>query len=171
MPIQMTNSLTLVKTILISVIALSIIGSIAQLVAALFAVGASQDVGNLKDQSLMELGAIIMLIMALICFTFELIGILGVLKGNLAVMSVFAVVMTLATIISCFTGSGGLKFLIILLNLTMTALSCIYLYLCVRRKEMEEIRQRNSMSISVINDMNDGLMNNHHNGNSRKISS
>lgn len=166
-----------------------------------------------------------MLIMALVCFTFELIGIIAVFRKSLSVLSVFGLVMCLATIISCFTGYGGLKLLIILLNMTMTSLSAVYIYLIMRwkilrcfpnkgsakdsqeisdlkaepsicldlrqpkeyfsrfetnlfncwiiiivclwifrKKEMEAFRQRNSMSISVINDMS----NNHHNN--RKIS-
>lgn len=73
-----------------------------------------------------------MLIMALICFTFELIGLLGALLRKVSVVSVFAVVMAIAIVVNCFIGDGGLKLLIILLNLIMTALSGVFIYMCVR---------------------------------------
>ena len=47
------SSFTLVKAIPLAIISLSIIGSIAQLVAALLALFAAQDIDNIRDQSLM----------------------------------------------------------------------------------------------------------------------
>jgi hypothetical protein len=48
-----TSSFTLIKAILLSIISLGIIGSVGQLVAALFALAAAQDVNDIRDQSLM----------------------------------------------------------------------------------------------------------------------
>ena len=146
----MSSGFNLVKAVLVAVICLSIIGSISQLVASLFALASAQDIENVKEQSmtgkchteshhetnrfikLTELNAVIMLLMALITFTFELIGIIGAFRKSLAVLSTFGVVMCLSTIINCFIGSGGLKLLIILLDLNMTSLSAIYIFLIVR---------------------------------------
>lgn len=93
-----------------------------------------------------------MLIMALVCFTMELIGLLGALMRKVAVVSVFSVVMSVAIVVNCFIGDGGLKLLIILLNLIMVALSAVFVYMCVRQKEIEAFKQRHSMSISAIHE-------------------
>lgn len=94
-----------------------------------------------------------MLIMALVCFTMELIGLLGALMRKVAVVSVFTVVMAIAIVVNCFIGDGGLKLLIILLNLIMTTLSAVFVYMCVRQKEIEAFsKQRHSMSISAIHE-------------------
>lgn len=78
------------------------------------------------------MSAVAMLIMALICFTFELIGLLGALLRKVSVVSVFAVVMAIAIVVNCFIGDGGLKLLIILLNLIMTTLSGVFVFMCIR---------------------------------------
>ncbi len=52
MPFLKATSFNVVKAILIVVIVLSIIGSVAQLVAALFALAYAQDIDNINDQSL-----------------------------------------------------------------------------------------------------------------------
>nr|XP_027194622.1 uncharacterized protein LOC113789304 [Dermatophagoides pteronyssinus] len=106
-----------------------------------------------QDRKSVEMSAVAMLIMALICFTFELIGLLGALLRKVSVVSVFAVVMAIAIVVNCFIGDGGLKLLIILLNLIMTTLSGVFVFMCIRQKEIEAYRQRNSMSISAIHDM------------------
>lgn len=80
----------------------------------------------------LEMSAVAMLIMALICFTFELIGLLGALLRKVSVVSVFAVVMAIAIVVNCFIGDGGLKLLIILLNLIMTTLSGVFVFMCIR---------------------------------------
>ena len=141
------------KAILLAIISLSIISSIAQLVAALIALAAAQEVNNIRDQSLIgksfyiylpclilnyfirykELGAIIMLIMALIRFTIVLIAISGIIGDNLIVMSVLSFVIScLVTIISIITGSGGLQVLIIVLNVSIAGLTAIFFYLSLR---------------------------------------
>ncbi|KAF7490564.1 hypothetical protein SSS_07426 [Sarcoptes scabiei] len=160
-----SDSFALIRSILILIVIFGIIGSISQLVSGLFALANAQDFskniannknlngGNLhQDRKAVEMSAVAMLIMALICFTFELIGLLGALLRKVSVVSVFAVVMAIAIVVNCFIGDGGLKLLIILLNLIMTALSGVFIYMCVRQKEIEAFKQRHSMSISAIHE-------------------
>jgi len=90
--------------------------------------------------------------MALICFTFELIGLLGTLLRKVSVVSCFAVVKAIAIIVNCFIGNGGLKLLIILLNLIMTSLAGVFTYMCVRQKEIDNMRARHSMSFSGMHE-------------------
>lgn len=152
-----TDSFALIRSILILIDVFGIIGSISQLVSGLFALANAQDVSamskNQADQAssvgayipclinlfellrpstVSELGAVSMLIMALICFTFELIGLLGALMRKVSVVCAFAVAMAFAIVVNCFIGDGGLKLLIILLNLIMTSLSGVFVYMCVR---------------------------------------
>ncbi|KAH7642667.1 uncharacterized protein LOC124492622 [Dermatophagoides farinae] len=164
-----SDSFALIRYILILIVIFGIIGSISQLVSGLFALANAQDVTTTttttttknipsnnyhpQDRKSVEMSAVAMLIMALICFTFELIGLLGALLRKVSVVSVFAVVMAIAIVVNCFIGDGGLKLLIILLNLIMTTLSGVFVYMCIRQKEIEAYRQRNSMSISAIHDM------------------
>ncbi|OTF78109.1 hypothetical protein BLA29_009274 [Euroglyphus maynei] len=135
-----SDSFALIRSILILIVIFGIIGSISQLVSGLFALANAQDVTTTtttnnyhpQDRKSVEMSAVAMLIMALICFTFELIGLLGALLRKVSVVSVFAVVMAIAIVVNCFIGDGGLKLLIILLNLIMTTLSGVFVYMCIR---------------------------------------
>lgn len=126
----------------------------SQLVSSLFALANAQDGtnGNKGQQKNVELGAVAMLIMALVCFTFELIGLLGALMRKVSVVCVFTVVMSIAMVVNCFIGDGGLRLLIIILNLIITALSGVFVFMCVRQKEIDSFKQRHSMSISAIHE-------------------
>lgn len=93
-----------------------------------------------------------MLAMALISFTMELIGLLGALMRKVVVESVFTVFMAIAIVVNCFIGDGGLKLLIIILDLIMTTLGGVFVYMCIRQKEIEAFKQRHSMSISAIHE-------------------